>query len=235
MNKEVLELFYEFEDIIEIEENGYENVVDIHIDTEDKLFLLSNGIVSHNSAMGGISPVLGKEEFGYFVLRGKPLNAWEISTQKLSSNEELSTLYKILQNEKYEKIVIISDADVDGKSINSLLFAFFCKFVPNYMNKLYRMNTPIAAELKNNKPYKWVYNFQDIDKLSNNAKYYKGLGSWKQKDLEYIIKQDGFENMLVKFEFEEEDIEYLDKWFNSKRSDDRKEAILNNDFNIVKV
>jgi len=189
------------------------------------------------SALGGTQPVLGRRNIGYYVLKGKPLNVYNASVTKFKDNKELSELYKIILNEGYKKIVIISDADLDGISINSILFAFFYKYLPEYLknNKIYRFNTPIAAEIKNKKLQKWVYTFDDIKKLNGNIKYFKGLGSWSQNQLEEVIKKDGFENMLMQFEFDEEDIEYIDKWLNEKRSDDRKIAIINNEFDIIKV
>ena len=189
------------------------------------------------SALGGIQPVLGRKNIGYYVLKGKPLNVYNASVTKFKENKELSELYKIILNEGYKKIVIISDADLDGKAINSILFAFFYKYLPEYLknNKIYRFNTPIAAEIKNKKLQNWVYTFDDIKKLNGNIKYFKGLGSWSQKQLEEVINKDGFENMLIQFEFDEEDVEYIDKWLNEKRTDDRKEAIINNEFDIMKV
>jgi len=98
MNEEILEFFYSFEDIESVEENEYVNVYDLYIDSNEHLFLLDNGIVSHNSASVSIQPVLGRKENAYFELKGVPLNSWEVTPQKLSSNVELSNLYKVLKN-----------------------------------------------------------------------------------------------------------------------------------------
>jgi len=189
------------------------------------------------SALGGIQPVLGRKNVGYYVLKGKPLNVMNASVTKFKENKELSELYNIILNENYKKIVIISDQDLDGISINGILFAFFEKYLKNFLenNKIYRFNTPIAAEIKNKKLQNWVYDFEKISDLSGNVKYYKGLGSWSASQLEYVINKDGFENMLLPFEYNEEDSNYIDKWFNDKRSDDRKEAIINNDFDLTKI
>ena len=98
MNEEILEFFYSLEDIESIEENVYANVYDLYIESNEHLFLLDNGIISHNSASGALQPVLGRKENAYFELKGVPLNSWEVTPQKLAKNEELSNLYKILKN-----------------------------------------------------------------------------------------------------------------------------------------
>ena len=78
------------------------NCVDIQVE-DDESFTLGNGIISHNSALGGISKVLGNKNINYYVLRGKPLNSWEISHQKFASNKELSELYQIIKAEESSK------------------------------------------------------------------------------------------------------------------------------------
>ena len=61
------------------------------------------------------------------------------------------------------------------------------------------------------------------------------MGSLTTKNIEQVIEKDGLENMMEKFEFTPEDKEYIDLWFNSKRADDRKEMIQNNDFDVMKA
>lgn len=95
---ELFEMCFELEDIISIEETGYRNMYDITVSGE-QTFLLGNGVVSHNSAIGGLVPVLGRKECGYFELRGKPLNAYSAAQSKFTANKELSELYKIIKNE----------------------------------------------------------------------------------------------------------------------------------------
>lgn len=64
--------------------------------TKNKKYLM---IVEGESALGSLMPSFGIENCGYFMLKGKPLNAWKISQQKFISNKELSTLYSIIKNE----------------------------------------------------------------------------------------------------------------------------------------
>lgn len=66
---------------------------------DSKYLILTEGL----SALGGISKVLGNKNINYYVLRGKPLNSWEISHQKFASNKELSELYQIIKAEESSK------------------------------------------------------------------------------------------------------------------------------------
>ena len=98
MEKTTLEMMYELVEIDSVTEEGYRNCVDISVDSDDRTFLLANGIVSHNSALGGLLPSLGRKEKAYYMLKGKPLNAYSASHKKLIENKELSGLYQIIKN-----------------------------------------------------------------------------------------------------------------------------------------
>ena len=98
MEKTTLEMMYEMVEIDSVTEEGYRNCVDISVDSDDRTFLLGNGIVSHNSALGGLLPSLGRKEKAYYMLKGKPLNAYSASQKKFIENKELSGLYQIIKN-----------------------------------------------------------------------------------------------------------------------------------------
>ena len=98
MEKTTLEMMYELVEIDSVTEEGYRNCVDISVDSDDRTFLLANGIVSHNSALGGLLPSLGRKEKAYYMLKGKPLNAYSASQKKFIENKELSGLYQIIKN-----------------------------------------------------------------------------------------------------------------------------------------
>ena len=187
------------------------------------------------SAFSGISKILGNQDWSYFSLKGKPLNAWEITHQKFAANKELSELYQIIKNENFENVVITSDADLDGIHINSLLIAFFEKYMPEYKDRIYRLNTPVKANKKNGKLTSWVYDLNDElpIKPGETQSYYKGLGSWNVDDLDHVIQKDGLEKMLVKFKFDSKEV--IDDFMSDKKSDARKEYILNNTFSIAKI
>lgn len=98
MDKTTLEMMYELVEIDSVSEDGYRNCVDITVDSDDHSFLLGNGIISHNSALGGLLPSLGRNEKAYYMLKGKPLNAYSATQKKFIENKELSGLYQIIKN-----------------------------------------------------------------------------------------------------------------------------------------
>lgn len=89
---------FELVSIDSYEDVGYLNCVDISVDNKSKCFILGNGLVSHNSALGGLLPSLGRDGKAYYMLKGKPLNAYSSTQQKFLANKELSSLYQIIKN-----------------------------------------------------------------------------------------------------------------------------------------
>jgi len=233
MNKEMFEMCFELEDILSVEETGYSNMYDITV-TGDHSFLLSNGVVSHNSAFGGLHPVLGRKECGYYVLRGKPLNAYQALQSKFTENKELSELYKIIQNENYQYIIMGTDQDLDGISIRGLLLGFFERYLPEYKDKIGILQTPIKTVCKNSKILRWYYNMSDDLKLKKGevSSYYKGLGQWDSDDLKYIVQQEGITKMIDMLEFNS--VEIIDEWL-GKDPSARKTYIMANEFNLTKL
>ena len=99
MMNELFEMCFELVKVKSYKEIGYRNCIDISVDNKDKTFLLSNGIVSHNSALGGLMPVLGRKECAYYTLKGKPLNAYSSNTAKFTANKELTGLFQVIKND----------------------------------------------------------------------------------------------------------------------------------------
>lgn len=187
------------------------------------------------SAYGGISPVLGNSDISYYCLRGKPLNSWEISNQKMVQNREMGELYKILNEEQFKYVLTTTDQDLDSFSIIALLCGFIEKFAPQYKERFGRLNTPIKIAFKDNIPVRWVYDFNTVFEPRGGevVKYFKGLGSHSREHLEYIIKKEGFENVVEKFNFD--DYKIMNEFLATDESDARKDYIRNNNFSIAKV
>ena len=187
------------------------------------------------SAYGGLSVVLGNKDVDYYVLRGKPLNSFEITNQKLAGNKELSELYQLLSSVDYGFVLGASDADLDGIHIASLLSGFIHKFVPNQKHKFGRLITPVKASIKGEKLTCWTYDIQGTlpEKPGEHQKYFKGLGTWQKEQLEQVIEKDGLENMIELFDFNSDQI--LKDFLSTEESDKRKEYIRNNDFSIAKI
>jgi len=201
-----------------------------------KYLLVAEG----ESASGGLMPALGRENFGYFELKGKPLNAYDATQSKFQQNAELSLLYNIIKTEGYEMVIYATDQDLDGYTIRGLLNGFFYKYLRSdwlLNGKVGSLKTPIRGKIKNGKIIDWVYNLSDGEKLSNQgqSKYFKGIGSWKPEWLQTVIKKDGIEKMIDMWEFDEAADETIDSWLNGKRVDIRKEYLRNNDFDLIKL
>jgi len=191
-------------------------------------------LVEGESAFGGLSPVLGRKEIGYYILKGKPLNAYSADQSKFTSNKELSELYKIIQNENYEYIIYATDQDLDGMHIRGLLTGFFLKYIPELKGRIGMLQTPVIGVKKNNKLVRWYYNIEDDVKVNpgETSKYYKGLGSHKEADLKEIVAKDGLEKMIDMLEFDNDNI--IDDWLGDN-TEKRKDYILANDFSIAKL
>ena len=197
---------------------------------QKKYLLLCEG----QSAAGGLIPVTGRKDCGYFILRGKPLNAWSSPQSRFTSNEELSLLYQVIQNEEYEYIVFATDQDLDGFHIRGLLLGFFMKYLPDYKNRLGMLQTPIMTVVKNKKLISWHYNLDANPKLKSGelVAYKKGLGSWKEDELKEIIEKDGFQNLVQLLNVDDDTL--IEDWL-GKDSEPRKKYILANDFSIAKL
>jgi DNA topoisomerase-2 len=198
-----------------------------------KVLLLCEGA----SAVGGLMPALGREEYGYYELKGVPLNAYDATREAFMKNPELSELYQIIQNENYQYIITATDADADGSHIKGLLLGFFQKYLSEYIidNRFGELQTPVQAAIKNKKPVRWIYELGETLKLNKGevGKFYKGLGSWKPEDLKKVVQADGIENMISLFEIDDHTI--LDNWMNSDRADVRKVYLTNNEFDITGI
>jgi DNA gyrase/topoisomerase IV subunit B len=201
--------------------------------TKVKKYLI---IAEGASAVGGLMPVLGREECGFYELKGKPINAYSSSQGKFTGNKELSELYQIIQNEGYQYIVYGTDQDLDGIHIRGLLCGFVQRYLDEYKDKVCILQTPVQAVKKNRKLLRWTYELNDPSFKINkgeDSKYYKGLGSWPEKDLEYVIQTDGLQKMIEPLVFDNDEL--MDDWLSDKKADKRKEYIQGNEFSIAKV
>jgi topoisomerase-4 subunit B len=189
------------------------------------------------SAVGGLMPSLGRENYGYFEMRGVPLNAYDSTQAKFTQNKELSELFQIIQNEDYEYIAFANDQDLDGFHIKGLLLGFFARYLPDLLSNgtVGELNTPVQIAMKNKKPIRWNYNLGATFELKKGevGKYMKGLGSYKPELLKHIVDVDGISNMIKIFNLDNDAI--LDDWLNSEKSDTRKDYISKNVFDITGI
>lgn len=202
----------------------------------NKLLVICEG----QSAKNGLMPGLGRDGIGYYELRGKPMNVYEASSSKFTANKELSELYQIIKNENYEQVAIASDADLDGIAINGLMIAFFNMYLSDTItsDKFFRLQTPVMALLDKNKmPKEWIYDLSGElkEKAGLTFKYFKGLGGYTPEQMKKIIEIDGMQKMLLPLTKDDMADETIDDWYSSSKSDKRKENIMNNDFNLIKL
>lgn len=115
------ELTFSFDEIEEIEEIGYQNCVDIEVE-EDSSFTLSNGVISHNSASGSISAVLGRENMGYIALRGIPLSCYSKTQLDVLKNNEMKLITDVLNIDLNPKELPESEnwfnIEIDSKKVS---------------------------------------------------------------------------------------------------------------------
>ena len=229
----------DIEDIIHTEE--YVNMVDISVDI-DQSFLLSNDIISHNSAMSSFRKYRTPETMGGFALRGKFINISEITNKKLSENEEAVNLMASiglklgqpidLKNLRYGRILIYTDADTDGNAISGLLINFFYKYWPDMFDRrmIYKVETPIVVACPKSKNKKKIlfysqteYNvwYEKNDVKQYEIKYKKGLGALVDDEYDDIINNPRM-TLISKDTMSENS---LDIWF-GKNSDLRKTELL---------
>lgn len=202
--------------------------------------ILTEGDSAKTMAISGLS-VIGRDKYGVFPLRGKILNVKDATTQKISDNNEITAIKKILgleQNKKYKdvselrygSIMIMTDQDHDGSHIKGLIFNIF----QSMWHELYEISgfltsmlTPIIKATNSKKDVIEFYNLSDYEKWSktinanNNSwkiKYYKGLGTSDDKEA-----KEYFKNMKkVTYMYNDTSDEVIDLAFNKKRADDRK-------------
>jgi len=146
-------------------------------------------ITEGDSASGSITKSRNVQTQAVFSLRGKPLNTFGKTKKIVYENEEFNLLQHALNIEdgidglRYRKIVIATDADVDGMHIRLLLLTFFLQFFPDLVrnNHLYVLDTPLFR-VRNKKETIYCYSEAEkqaaINKLGNNPEItrFKGLG-----------------------------------------------------------
>ena len=146
-------------------------------------------IVEGDSAAGSLTATRDVQTQAVFALKGKPLNTYGLSKKVIYENEEFHLLQSALNIEdgldglRYNKIIIATDADVDGMHIRLLLLSFFLQFFPDVIrnNHLFILDTPLFR-VRNKKKTKYCYSEEEkqaaIVELgaSHEITRFKGLG-----------------------------------------------------------
>ena len=208
-----------------------------------KYLVLTEG----DSACNGLMSVLGREEFSYFPLKGKPLNVLEATTEKIKSNDEIKNIVTILglrldkdiQNDlTYDFVLIASDQDLDGIDIRGLLLGFFHKFGTSLLKtgRIKFIRTPIVAGFdRSGKIKDFFFTLPEYNEKKNSTlkyNYYKGLASWEAADLNQLIKLKGIEHFIQTYEYDDESAKMITNWLSKATVDYRKEQLRGIEFNI---
>jgi len=220
-------------------------------DRSDKCILM---IVEGNSAAGYAESLQkfiegGKDIYGWYPLRGKPLNVRNASNDKLETNQEYIDLKKLiglkerteefnysipgaLDTLRYGKIWIMVDADVDGTHINGLLINLFESrfhellkrgFIEKYATPILRVDVGKKKDLSFYSELEFRDWYKKNQKIVKNIEYYKGLGG----STDVQIKDDLLNKKIVSTEYDNGSDKALALAFDNRCANDRKKWIEN--------
>jgi topoisomerase-4 subunit B len=197
-------------------------------------------ITEGDSASGSITKARSVETQAVFSLRGKPLNAYGLTKKIVYENEEFNLLQHALNIEdgleglRYNRIVIATDADVDGMHIRLLLMTFFLQFFPDLVKRghVYILETPLFR-VRNKQETIYCYDETEkqaaIKKLGKNPEItrFKGLGEISPGEFSRFISEDGMKLQPVLLE-EGNHIQHLLEYYMGKNTQERQEFIIGN-------
>jgi topoisomerase-4 subunit B len=211
-----------------------------HLDSKHKQRLDSTLFITEgDSASGSITKSRDVETQAVFSLRGKPLNTFGLAKKIVYENEEFALLQAALGIEdgieelRFNRVVIATDADVDGMHIRLLLLTFFLQFFPEVIREghLFILQTPLFR-VRNKKETIYCYDEETrvkaIAKLGKAAEItrFKGLGEISPDEFKFMIGPD---MKLDPVEFEEgKGTKELLAFYMGKNTPDRQEFIIGN-------
>ena len=209
-------------------------------DADDDLRQESSIFITEGlSASGSITHSRDVRTQAVFSLRGKPLNSFGLSKSVVYENEEFNCLQSALNIEdgldelRYNKVIIATDADVDGMHIRLLLLTFFLQFFPDLVKKghVYILQTPLFR-VKNKKETRYCYSeeerLQAIEDLKPTPEItrFKGLGEISPDEFKAFI---GAGIRLDQVTLRKEDaVKDLLNFYMGKNTTERQNFIINN-------
>jgi topoisomerase-4 subunit B len=196
-------------------------------------------ITEGDSASGSLTKARNVETQAVFSLRGKPLNCYGMTKKVVYQNEELNLLQHALdiedgiENLRYNRVVISTDADVDGMHIRLLLLTFFLQFFPDLVKQghLYILDTPLFRVRDKQKTF-YCYSEKEkqeaIKKLRGKAEItrFKGLGEISPNEFEDFIGKDiRLDPVILQ---DKTNIEDILNYYMGKNTPERQEFIIEN-------
>ncbi|NLO02245.1 MAG: type IIA DNA topoisomerase subunit B, partial [Bacteroidales bacterium] len=212
----------------------------IHFNTNDEKAEESSIFITEgDSASGSITKSRDVTTQAVFSLRGKPLNTYGLTKKVVYENEEFHLLQAALNIEeniedlRYNRIIIATDADVDGMHIRLLLITFFLQFFPELIRKghVFILQTPLFRVRNKQKTY-YCYTDEErrqaIKKLKGKAEItrFKGLGEISPDEFKHFIGKDiRLDPVLLK---KHESLSQMLEFYMGKNTSERQDFIIEN-------
>jgi len=202
---------------------------------EDSCIFITEG----DSASGSITKSRDVNTQAVFSLRGKPLNSYGLTKKVVYENEEFNLLQAALNIEdgietlRYNKVIVATDADVDGMHIRLLIITFFLQFFPDLIKKghVYILQTPLFR-VRNKKKTSYCYTEEErvkaIEELGPNPEItrFKGLGEISPDEFKHFIGKD---MRLEQVSLRKTDlVKELLEFYMGKNTMERQNFIINN-------
>ncbi|HOZ13541.1 MAG TPA: DNA topoisomerase IV subunit B [Tenuifilaceae bacterium] len=212
----------------------------VHYNTNEKRADESTLFITEgDSASGSITKSRDVNTQAVFSLRGKPLNTYGLTKKIVYENEEFNLLQAALNieddmdNLRYNKIVVATDADVDGMHIRLLLISFFLQFFPELIRQehLFILQTPLFR-VRNKKKTTYCYSPEEKEKaikeLGPNPEItrFKGLGEISPDEFKNFIGED-MRLDPVRLTKDDQIFDLLE-FYMGKNTPDRQGFIINN-------
>lgn len=206
---------------------------------QDKRYESTLFITEGDSASGSITKARQVESQAVFSLRGKPLNCYGLKKKVVYENEEFNLLQHALNIEegleglRYNRIVIATDADVDGMHIRLLMMTFFLQFFPDLVKNghLYILETPLFR-VRNRQETIYCYSEEEkqqaMQKIGKKAEItrFKGLGEISPEEFEQFIGPDmRLEPIILR---KDTTIPKLLEYYMGKNTPERQHFIIDN-------
>jgi topoisomerase IV subunit B len=196
-------------------------------------------ITEGDSASGSITKCRNVKTQAVFSLRGKPLNSYGLTKKVVYENEEFNLIQAALnieddmENLRYNKIIVATDADVDGMHIRLLLLTFFLRFFPDLVKKnhVFILQTPLFR-VRNKKETRYCYSAEEKQKalkeFGKNPEItrFKGLGEISPDEFQHFIGEDiRLEPVLMS---KDHSIDEILEFYMGKNTPDRQNFIIDN-------
>ncbi len=194
-------------------------------------------IVEGDSAGGSAKTARSRATQAILPLRGKILNVEKARLDKIYANAEIRAMITAfgtgihddfnIEKLRYDKIILMTDADVDGAHISTLLLTFIYRFMPNLIKEghVYLAKPPLY-KLEKNKKIWYAYSDEELDEIlkevgrdqNNKIQRYKGLGEMDAEQL-WETTMDPARRILLRVNYDEEMESELDLTFTTLMGD----------------